>query len=170
MIKKILLVFFFFLVLLNVGFCQIKNIGVPSIRNFPKRDYKAGTQNWSIAQDQKGFMYFANNNGLLVFDGVMWQLYRMPNLSITRSVFVGENGTTYVGAYSELGKMVYGSNGKMSFQSMKKYIPAEFQNFDDIWNICSFNGKIVFQSYAECVGCTLDPIEKFKDSGPVVKA
>src|SRR5665647_1709183 len=148
MTKKILFAFFFFQLFFNVGYAQIKNIGIPFIRNFPKREYKAGTQNWSIAQDQKGFMYFANNEGLVVFDGIVWQLYKMPNSSITRSVYIDENESIYIGAYNELGKMVFGSNGKLEFQSLKKYIPSEYQNFDDIWNITSFEGKIVFQSYS----------------------
>jgi ligand-binding sensor domain-containing protein/DNA-binding CsgD family transcriptional regulator len=147
MTKKILFFFFFFQVFLNFGYSQIKSIGVPFIRNFPKREYKAGTQNWGIAQDQKGFMYFANNEGLVVFDGILWHLYRMPNLSITRSVYISDNGSIYVGAYNDMGKMVFGQNGKLEFESLKKYIPTEYQNFDDIWNIASFGGKIVFQSY-----------------------
>jgi hypothetical protein len=61
---------------------EIKDIGTPFIRNFSKLEYRAGTQNWDIAQDQKGFMYFANNEGLLVFDGVKWELYKMPNSSL----------------------------------------------------------------------------------------
>jgi ligand-binding sensor domain-containing protein/DNA-binding CsgD family transcriptional regulator len=129
-------------------FSQIKTIGVPFIRNFAKREYKAGTQNWAIGQDQKGFMYFANNEGLLVFDGVEWQLHKMPNSSIVRSVYINNNSNIYVGAYNELGKMEFSSNGKLEYQSLKKYIKPEFQNFDDIWNISSFNGKVIFQSYA----------------------
>ena len=145
--KSTLIVLFFIQFFLNPAYSQIKNIGCPYIRNYPKREYKAGTQNWGIAQDQNGFMYFANNEGLLVFDGVVWHLYKMPNASLTRSVYIHENGEIFVGAYNEFGKMEYGANGKLAFKSLKKYIPAEFQNFDDIWNIHSFNGKIVFQSY-----------------------
>ena len=148
MTKKFLLTIFFFQVFLNLGFPKIKNIGIPFIRNFPKSEYKAGTQNWSIAQDQRGFMYFANNEGLVAFDGIEWQLYKMPNSSITRSVYIGENKNIYIGAYNELGKMMFGVNGKLEYKSLKKYIPAEYQNFDDIWNITSFEGKIVFQSYS----------------------
>ena len=80
--KKTILFFFFSLIFIDLSFSQIKNIGIPFIRNFPKREYKAGTQNWGISQDQKGFMYFANNDGLLVFNGVTWHLYKMPNSSI----------------------------------------------------------------------------------------
>ena len=147
MTKKVFLAIFFFQLSMGFGYSQIKNIGIPFIRNFPKRDYKAGTQNWAIAQDKKGFMYFANNEGLLTFDGVAWHLNKMPNSSIVRSIFIGENDNIYIGAYNDLGKMSFGSNGKLGFHSLKKYIPAEYQNFDDIWNITSFDGKIVFQSY-----------------------
>jgi ligand-binding sensor domain-containing protein/DNA-binding CsgD family transcriptional regulator len=146
--KRIFLAIFFLQLFLGFAYSQIKNIGIPFIRNFPKREYKAGTQNWAISQDEKGFMYFANNEGLLTFDGVGWQLYKMPNSSIIRSVYIGEDKKIFVGAYNEMGKMVFGRNGKLEFQSLKKYIPKEYQNFDDIWNIIPFEGKIVFQSYA----------------------
>ena len=148
MTKRVFLVICFLLLVFDFASSQIKNIGVPFIRNYPKRDYKAGTQNWGIAQDQKGFMYFANNEGLLTFDGVAWQLYRMPNSSITRSVYITASGNIYVGAYNDFGRMVYASNGKLEFQSLKKYVPVTNQNFNDIWNITSFDGKIMFQSYA----------------------
>ena len=38
---------------------EIKDIGTPFIRNFSKLEYRAGTQNWDIAQDQKGLMVHA---------------------------------------------------------------------------------------------------------------
>jgi len=74
------------------------NIGVPYIHNYPKKEYKAGTQNWSITQGRQGFMYFANNSGLLTFDGTKWQLYQMPNSSVVRSVYKNDEGQIYVGA------------------------------------------------------------------------
>ncbi len=130
-----------------VAISEIKDIGTPFIRNFPRHDYKAGTQNWDIAQDLRGFMYFANNEGLLVFDGVQWELYKMPNLSMVRSIYIDDRGEIYIGAYNEFGKMIPGANGKLTYHSLKDKIPSEYQNFDDVWSISSFKGKIVFQSY-----------------------
>lgn len=147
MCKKLIHLFIYtFLLTIHVS-AEIINIGVPAIRNYSKKEYRGGTQNWSIAQDTRGFMSFANNEGLLLFDGVSWQMHRMPNSSIVRSVYISQNGQTYVGAYNELGKMDIGKTGKMEFKSLKKYIPAEFLNFDDIWNITEFEGSIVYQSY-----------------------
>lgn len=123
------------------------NIGVPYIHNFQRKEYRGGTQNWAVAQDQRGFMYFANNEGLLRFDGTNWKLYRMPNLSIVRSVYIDKSGQIYVGAYNELGKMAIGKNGTTEFYSLKKYLPKDYINFDDVWNISSFQDQIVYQSY-----------------------
>lgn len=51
------------------GMGQIKDMGLPFINNYNKNTYKASNQNWSIAQNDKGFLYFGNNDGLLEFDG-----------------------------------------------------------------------------------------------------
>ncbi len=145
--KKLTLLPLLFLLLATNIWAEIINIGVPYIHNYSKKEYKAGTQNWSISQDQRGFMYFANNNGLLLFDGVSWQLHRMPNSSIVRSVYIDKDEQIYIGAYNELGKISVSENGKMEYQSLKKMVPKEFYNFDDIWNITEFDDKIIYQSY-----------------------
>lgn len=145
--KKLLYIFLFLLTLSVDSMAEMINIGVPYIHNFPRREYRGGTQNWSVAQDNHGFMYFANNEGLLLFDGVSWQMHRMPNLSIVRSVFIDKNGKIYVGAYNELGEMGVGKNGKTEFKSLKKYLPKDYLNFDDVWNITSYENQIVYQSY-----------------------
>jgi ligand-binding sensor domain-containing protein/DNA-binding CsgD family transcriptional regulator len=147
MFKRIVTAFFLLHITAGVSFCEIKDIGTPFIRNFSKHDYRAGTQNWAVAQDNRGYMYFANNEGLLEFDGVQWQLYKMPNSSMVRSIYIDDKGEIYIGAYNDFGKMVPDANGKMVYQSLKNNIQPEFQNFDDVWNIFSFKGKMVFQSY-----------------------
>lgn len=148
MIRRSLLFILILQLIWRPASSEIKSIGIPYIRNYTKSDYRGGTQNWAISQDRRGFIYFANNEGLLEFDGVTWQLYEMPNSSIVRSLFIDEDGTIYLGAYNDFGKMVYKENGKMYFKSLKKYLPEDTRNFDDIWNITSFGNKIVFQSYS----------------------
>ena len=36
------------------------------VTHYSRQVYGAGSQNWSIDQDKQGFVYAANNNGLLV--------------------------------------------------------------------------------------------------------
>ena len=40
------------------------------IVNYERNQYKAGFQNWMMTQSDKGWIYSANSNGLLEFDGV----------------------------------------------------------------------------------------------------
>src|SRR5664279_5524975 len=72
------------------------------IKNFSKSTYHADNQNWSIGQDKKGTLYFANSQGLLTFDGVNWNLYVLPKNTIARSVEV-TNDRVFVGSYEEFG-------------------------------------------------------------------
>ena len=60
-------------------FGQSTNIGTPFIQNYFKKDYHGGLQTWGIAQDKAGVMYFANNDGLLTFNGTEWQTIPLPN-------------------------------------------------------------------------------------------
>ena len=109
------------LILLCLGVKRIngqdKNSGLPKINNFSKKDYNAGTQNWQIDQDTIGNIYFANNNGLLQFDGNSWQLYKIPNSSNIRSVkYDRTNGRIYVGGYNQFGYFESNLRGKLVFK------------------------------------------------------
>lgn len=124
----------------------IKNVGLPFINNYPKTVYDASTQNWAITQNHKGFMYFGNNDGLLEFDGNNWQLYRIPNFSILRSIMaVGD--TIYTGAFEELGYFVPDQTGMLQYHSLTHLVPQTYSVFDEIWRIFKTSQGIVFQSF-----------------------
>jgi ligand-binding sensor domain-containing protein len=59
--------------------------------------------NWDIDQDQNGAMYFANNDGLLQFDGTEWHKYSVPSNSDVKSVEIDSSGKIYIGSYNEFG-------------------------------------------------------------------
>ena len=124
-------------------------IGLPYIKNFYKSSYNAGIQNWDIQQDKNGIVYFANNEGLLTFDGKYWNLYPLPNKTIVRSVYIGNNGNVYVGGQDEVGFFKPGKNGKLIYQSLTSIIPAKDKSFGDIWDITSLNENIFFRAAAK---------------------
>jgi hypothetical protein len=100
---------------------DIKSIGVPYIQNYPKSVYQSGNQNWSVAKDDKGILYFGNAQGLLTYDGKYWQQYQMPNRQIVRAVATGA-GRIYTGGFGEFG---YWSNKdrKLTYTSLTRLIP-----------------------------------------------
>lgn len=126
---------------------QVKTAGTPHIHNYPKSVYKAGTQNWGITQDQKGFMYFANNEGVLQFDGLHWNLIEVSDNSPVRSIFTSNQNTIYVGLFNDFGMLVKNQKGMFSYKSLRHLIPENITAFDDIWKIHETPHGIVFQSY-----------------------
>jgi DNA-binding CsgD family transcriptional regulator len=122
-------------------------IGQRTTLNYQKNQYNGGTQNWKIRQDEEGRMYFANNEGVLVFDGIYWQIYPLPNKSIVRSIEFGNDKRLYVGGQDEMGYFSPAKNGSLTYTSIKDLLPAAEKNFSDIWDIESYHGEIFFRSH-----------------------
>ncbi len=127
-------------------FAQDINLGRPPTQNYSKKTYRAGTQNWDIRQADNGVMYFANNDGLLEFDGVHWRLMRLSNGTIVRSVAIAEDGKIYAGGQGEMGYFYPDQQGRLVYQSIKHLVPAEFHNFEDVWDIIIHEEGIFFRT------------------------
>lgn len=139
---------YIFLGLLFVASCLLaqNTIGLPDISNYKKHQYNAGTQNWDIEQDENGFLYFANNEGLLVFDGKHWKNYPLPNKTIVRSVHLAPDHNLYVGGQDEIGYFSPGLNGMLIYHSLISKLPPSDRNFGDVWDIVSINEDIFFRT------------------------
>lgn len=126
---------------------DIQSIGVPYVQNYPKSSYLSGNQNWSIAKDKNGIMYFGNAEGLLTFDGKYWQQYKMPNHQIVRAVAAGSDGMIYTGSFGEFGYWSY-QKKRLTYTSLTKIIPRPNQITNEIWKIYIDGKRIIFQSFS----------------------
>ena len=121
---------------------------IPKIINYSVSDYKAGNQNWSVTQGNDGKIYFGNNRGLLVYDGIRWKLYQLSNQTPIRSVYVSADNRIYIGSFEEFGYYQENEKGELVYHSLKAQIKDYPFNNDEIWRICEYNGKIYFQSFS----------------------
>lgn len=111
--------------------------------NYNRHTYNAASQNWSIEQDSNGWMYFANNKGLLEFDGVYWNLYSLPHLAKMRSLKISSDKRIYVGAQKEFGYFSTNKIGGLDYHSLSSDIAP--QTVSNIWNVHIINNRIYFQ-------------------------
>jgi len=121
-------------------------IGIPQIINFNKNDFKAGTQTWDIDQDSKGRMYFANNEGLLTYDGTYWKLHPLPNKTIMRSIAIDEKGIIYAGGQGEMGYFAPNERGFLKYVSLTPLLPARERSFADVWDIEIIGESVFFRA------------------------
>ncbi|MGI8635523.1 MAG: two-component regulator propeller domain-containing protein, partial [Segetibacter sp.] len=127
--------------------CLSQNIeGIPNIINFSKYSYNAGTQNRSIVQDNNGFIYFANYEGLLRFDGTFWKLYPFPNNLIVRSIAVAKDNRIYAAAQNDFGYFSPDKNGTLKFTSLKNFLSEADASFDYIGDVVPFGDDIFFRT------------------------
>ena len=118
---------------------------LPPIVKYSSSVYAAGNQNWMISQDKNQFIYFANNSGLLEFNGSSWTLYNSPNETIIRSVAVVKD-RIYTGSYMEFGFWKRNAKNQLVYQSLSKKIQKNLLDDEQFWNILQYDSYIIFQS------------------------
>ena len=140
MIKK---VFLLFVVLLSVMPMLAGAYWQRSVCNFTRQMYHAGSQNWMISENDRGWMYFANNKGLLEYDGVYWNLYGIGQNVKARAVLsVGRS--MYVGGLGEFGMFRPDGSGHLRYHSLSASIKS--QKAINVWHIHKIGGDIYFQA------------------------
>ena len=136
----------FILVSLFIGARAQENKGLPFITNYRYQDYNADGVNWWAAEDDNGVMYFANNLGVLVYDGQHWEVVRPNGYTETRCVTKGPDGKIYVGTYGDLGYLEPDNKGTLKFISLKNKLPEKYRQFSEVWECSKLGDKIIFRT------------------------
>lgn len=121
-------------------------VAIPQIINYNNNQYKGGLQNWDIAQDSYGIMYFGNNEGLLTFNGRYWNIFPLPNATVVRSVAIDKNNRIFVGGQDELGYFEADTMGRLQYHSLVNLIPEAAHKFADVWNIAVRGNEVFFRT------------------------
>ncbi|MBB3698501.1 hypothetical protein KMW28_15935 [Flammeovirga yaeyamensis] len=113
----------------------------PPIELYESQVYQAEKINWDVSIAPKGFVYFANEQGLLEFDGERWTLY--PTKYNLRCVYATDN-LIYVGGKKTAGyfKRI---NGKLEYHSIKAFPKSE----EEYWKIFKYKDQLVFQTFSD---------------------
>jgi len=135
---------------------------VPPIQNYSPAEYSGASQNWDIALDERGVVYSANNQGLLVFDGLSWELFPLESQSIIRSVYAYED-RIYTGSYKEFGYWETEGDGQMSYHSLSHLMSDFDLQSDEFWEIIAYKNAIFFRSFGAVYKYENDKIIKVQD-------
>jgi len=137
----------------------------PHIINISSEDYEADNKNWSIGEDERGFMYFGNDVGLLEFDGIKWNLNRLPNSLIARSVAVLSHQTIFTGSYEEFGRWDRDISGKLVYTSLSDSLDKALFRNDDFWKIWIAEDCVYFQSFSSIYVYDYKTVERIRFNG-----
>lgn len=102
----------------------------------PNEEWSGG-HTFSVTQDKKGVLYFANNNGLLEFDGRNWSITQTPGPIFT---VVSNGDFVFAGGYKGFGKVTVGPDNTKIYQSLSEGVA----NSDQIISGVALNTKVYF--------------------------
>jgi ligand-binding sensor domain-containing protein/DNA-binding CsgD family transcriptional regulator len=139
---------------------------VPKIIHFQRNDYQAAHQNWMITQDCEGFLFVANSDGVLIFNGFQWQKIPLPRNQEPRAVFHGEDCHIYVGGYECFGYIDMENRNEPKYVAVADSILKNTNQ--EIWNIFGSQQKMLFQSFSDLFQYDYQTIKKVDLPGNVV--
>jgi len=137
-----------FILVLLISSLVSKGQSSIAVNHYAQSDYGAGSQNWSMNSDNRGFIYVGNNNGLLQFDGAHWKLYPVPDQTIIRSVLVSDDQKVYSGSYEDFGFWQENTFHELQYHSLKPLLKNFSMHNEEIWKIVECQGKVYFQSFS----------------------
>lgn len=119
---------------------------VPEILRYDYTDYRAGHQNWNIAESCEGELIVANSAGVMIFNGFVWRTIALPKQSRARSVYGASDCRIYVGGYETFGYI------DMADRSNPRYVDIGREvlkgSNQEIWRIYGDEDELIFQSFS----------------------
>ncbi len=97
-----------------------------------------------LTQHDNGWIYIANNKGLLEFDGTNWHTYSVRNAKL-RAVKKGDDGRIYVGGISQFGYFEPDKLGGLHYQELSDSLLTHL-NIGVVRNILVDGAHVYFQA------------------------
>lgn len=120
--------------------------GALRLKNYYSRDFGGNPQVFDVTQDDRGVMYFANQRGVVEYDGVDFRIIKVQSNLEVHALVKGYDRRIYVGSIDELGMLVPSDNGNLEYRSLLDELPEDFREFGRVRSIHTTNDEIIFQA------------------------
>lgn len=116
------------------------------LKNFDPKESGLNAQTWTGMEDNTGVIYFVSGNKIATYDGKNWSYVRLDKDATPLSLGKDNNGVIYVGGVGELGYFFPNKQGKVVFESLLKFVPKKYRDFQNIWSTECLNGHVYFST------------------------
>ncbi|HEY4593651.1 MAG TPA: hypothetical protein VIJ61_14645, partial [Thermoanaerobaculia bacterium] len=99
--------------------------GYPLIQTYEPSPPEASTQSFGVTRDPRGVLYFANDKGVLVYDGAWWQRIEVGKSRAAFRVESDRSGRVAVGGVDEIGLLAPDGHGTLQYVSLLGLLPPE---------------------------------------------
>jgi signal transduction histidine kinase/DNA-binding response OmpR family regulator/ligand-binding sensor domain-containing protein len=137
-------------------------IGYKYFKNYSYIEYDHHAGNFCILQDQHGIIYVGNNAGILVYDGVTWDVLEIPNV-VVRSMAMAKDGRIYVGGKDEFGYLAPDNAGFLQYYSLRNQLDKKYSSFGNVWETIATDLGVYFRTSRLVFRWNFQKIDNYKE-------
>lgn len=129
--------------------CKVLNAqrGNTFIQNFLPTTYQGAANNSGITQNDEGLIFVANNNGVMIYDGIQWEYCkRYDEISIFCISKTVDNEIVTGTADGDIARIVKDSRGKYQYQSLLDSLAEDLRPTEIIRQIIHLGSSTFFLS------------------------
>lgn len=156
MMKRFIVTFlaFVLLILSSFGAEKGKSLnGRPFFRNFTAAEYDGHNRNFDVECDSTGKVFIANFEGLMIWNGVSWQMIHTPGISRITSLLNSGDGRLWFGGCNVFGYLDNGNN--------PYYIVSDADSTSSIGEVSDIfveDGYVSFRAEGNCYRIEQDQV------------
>ncbi|MBW1294427.1 triple tyrosine motif-containing protein [Aquimarina litoralis] len=118
---------------------------ITQIRNYSSKNIgNAAPKTYDITQTKQGTLYFANEYGLLEYDGTSWDILLQPNNRSHISSILADDSRIYIGGNNEIGFVEKNSFDQAYYRSLNQLLAKNCTNFSLVWGIFKIRDEVYF--------------------------
>ena len=115
------------------------------LQSYPKEQYQGSDQSWAFAQDKKGILYVANNDGILQFNGQKWELLSIPGQHYALYLAFDSRERLFVGSFNDFGYFQRDGSGKFQYHSLMGLLPDSLKSVRNISQVGVYEDTVFFK-------------------------
>lgn len=122
--------------------------GAPLALRFGPEALDANPGILAVASDAEGWVYGANFEGVLRFDGQRWQRIELPADGIARALATGEEGRVYVGGADSFGVLEPDATGRLIYRDLRDAfeLQGSARAVGTVWQVLGLPEGIYFHT------------------------
>lgn len=158
--RKYLIIFVLLFVSPAGAYAQDLRGGLPFFINYHPSDYKGYSQNWVITGNSKGYLFFGNGDGLMIYNGRSWSKILLNNNATPSSLLCDTNDIIWVGAQSEIGCIVPDKKEGYRYISLTFLVNKKHREFGFVFSILKTPDGVYFRTTENIFRLTLSGISE----------
>jgi signal transduction histidine kinase len=139
--------FYLILYFLFLGISSFGQILPKHVISYGPEVCRSGEFTYAVTSDKEGILYFATDNGVLVYDGETWEIITIQNASVSALEFDTLRNRLWVGGLGNFGYLEKDIHTRFRYVCLSDSI-KKTQAFKHVWQILCSRDKVTFMTSA----------------------